>query len=202
MRAGAAAIAGQEVKVDASFSDVLSHLQFGAMGVVVARKGNWGVGGDAIWMALGATTQTPPANVDPNQGAFAFYALRRLVPAAELSFGIRWNILQGQIGFKGPLGVTLNETKLWVDPIVGLNLRTPGATRWHAGVYTEIGGFGVGSKLTWQVFPTVGVNVGKRASVDFGYRWLDIDYESGSGLTFFRYDVLSQGPVLGFAFKF
>jgi len=27
-------------------------------------------------MALGATTEKPPANIDPNQGAFAFDALR------------------------------------------------------------------------------------------------------------------------------
>jgi hypothetical protein len=27
------------------------------MGLVVARKGNWGLGADAIWMALGTTVR-------------------------------------------------------------------------------------------------------------------------------------------------
>jgi hypothetical protein len=43
---GTAAVLGQDVTVDASFSDILNNLQFGAMGLVVARKGNWGVGGE------------------------------------------------------------------------------------------------------------------------------------------------------------
>ena len=51
---GTTAVRGQEVDVDMSASDIFSNLQFGAMGLVVARKGDWGVGGDAIWMALGA----------------------------------------------------------------------------------------------------------------------------------------------------
>ena len=66
------------------------------MGIVVARKGNWGVGGDAIWMALGANGTTPgplgiTASVDMNQGAFAFYGVRRLAPDADLLFGGRVN---------------------------------------------------------------------------------------------------------------
>ena len=51
---GTTAVKGQELDVDMSASDIFSNLQFGAMGLVVARKGNWGVGGDAIWMSLGA----------------------------------------------------------------------------------------------------------------------------------------------------
>jgi hypothetical protein len=33
--------------------------------------------------------------------------------------------------------------------------------------------------FTWQVFPTFGVDLAKRVSLDFGYRWLDIDYSIG-----------------------
>jgi len=199
---GTTGIAGREATIDASAHDIFSHLQFGAMGVIAARKGAWGVGGDFIWMALGTTTENPPANIDPNQGAFAFYGLRRLSPNAEFTFGARWNILQARIGFKGPAETALEQTKQWVDPIVGLNLRTAGAGRLHARLYTEVGGFGVGSKVTWQVFPAIGFDVGKVVAVDLGYRWLDLDYESGEALTAFKYDVLTQGPVIGFVFRF
>ena len=41
-----------------------------------------------------------------------------------------------------------------------------------------------------------------RASLEFGYRWLDINYETGENTTLFKYDVLTQGPVMGFAFRF
>ena len=87
---GTTAVAGQEVNVDMSASDIFSNLQFGAMGIVVARKGNWGVGGDAIWMALGANGTAPgplgiTGSADMSQGAFAFYGLRRLAPAPTSS---------------------------------------------------------------------------------------------------------------------
>ncbi len=205
---GTTAIKGQELTVDASFSDIFDHLKFGAMGLVVARKGNWGVGGDAIWMSLGADGTSPgpgaiTGSAELKQGAFAFYGLRRLAPVADLMFGARVNTVQGDLRFNGPGQRSASGTKAWVDPLVGVQLHTPETgKRWHAQVYTEIGGFGAGSDLTWQVFPTFGVNLAKWFALDFGYRWMSIDYTSGDGATLFKYDVLMQGPVLGFVFKF
>jgi len=40
------------------------------------------------------------------------------------------------------------------------------------------------------------------ALLEFGYRWLDIDYDTGERNEEFRYDVLTQGPVVGFGFRF
>ena len=206
---GTTTVKGQDVTVDMSFSDILKNLQFGAMGLVVARKGQWGVGGDAIWMALGANGTAPgpvgvTASADMSQGAFAFYGLRRLAPYADVFFGGRVNYLSANLRINSPLQVrSVDGAKTWFDPLVGLQLRTPeNGKRWHAQVYTEFGGFGVGSTFTWQIFPTVGVDVAKWASLEFGYRWLDIDYSSGENTTLFKYDVLTQGPVLGFAFRF
>jgi len=206
---GTTAVAGQEVRVDMSASDIFKNLQFGAMGLVVARKGDWGVAGDAIWMSLGANGTAPgpvgvTASADMNQGAFAFYGLRRLSAVADVTFGARVNTLQANLRINGPLAVrSVDGSKTWVDPIVGVQFHTPDTgKRWHAQVYSEIGGFGAGSTFTWQLFPTIGVKVSTRASLEFGYRWLSIDYSSGDGATLFKYDVLTQGPVLGFAFTF
>jgi hypothetical protein len=199
---GTTVVRGREGEMDVSASDIFSNLQFGAMGILVARKGHWGFGADIIWMALGVTTEQPSVNIDFNQGGFAFYGLRRISPAADLTFGLRINVLQGQLDFKDPLGIVVEQDKSWGDPIVGLNLRSPPRGRVHAGLYTEIGGFGVGSDFAWQIFPTVGIRMTERASIDFGYRWLDMNYESGDGNEKFRYDVLTQGPVLGFVFRF
>ncbi len=196
---GTTAVRGREVDVDVSASDIFSNLQFGAMGLVVARKGKWGLGGDAIWMALGTTVRN--TNVDFNQGAFAFYGLRRLGAAADLTLGMRVNTLQGKLTFNA-LGVSVSQDKTWVDPLVGLTLRSPGEHRVHLQVYTEIGGFGVGSDFTWQIFPTLGFKFTDHFSLEAGYRWLDLDYETGDGNERFAYDVLTQGPVGGLAFRF
>ena len=196
---GVTTVRGVDVDLDASASDVFSNLQFGAMGIVVARKGAWGFGSDLIWMALGTTVRD--TNVDFNQGAFAFYGLRQLSPAADVTFGLRVNTLQGELTFKGP-DITRNQNKTWVDPIAGVTLRTPTARRVQLRIYTEVGGFGAGSDFTWQVFPTVSLRLTDRASLDFGYRWLDLDYTTGEGNERFQYDVLTQGPVIGFGFRF
>jgi hypothetical protein len=69
-------------------------------------------------------------------------------------------------------------------------------------VYGEIGGFGAGSDFTWQLFPRVGFRLTEKASREFGWRWLDLDYADGDGTEQFGYDVLTQGPAGGFAFRF
>jgi opacity protein-like surface antigen len=48
----------------------------------------------------------------------------------------------------------------------------------------------------------VSIKVGQSASLELGYRWLDLNYGSGDGNNEFRYDVLSQGPVVGIGFRF
>ena len=153
---GTTAVAGQELDVDMSASDIFSNLQLGAMGLVVARRGNWGVGGDALWMSLGANGTAPgplgvTGSADMSQGAFAFYGLRRLGTSADLFFGGRVNYLSASLRLNTPLQVrSVDGSKTWFDPIVGVQLRTPDTgRRWHARVYTEIGGFGVGSDFTW-----------------------------------------------------
>jgi len=199
---GKAAVRGHTVDVNVSAGDIFSNLQIGAMGYFEARKGAWGFGADAMYMALGTTIDQPSADIDFNQGAYQFTGLRALNEKVDLTFGARWNVLQGRLGFKGPGATTVEDTKQWVDPTVGLQIHQPLGGRWHFGLVADIGGFGAASKFAWQVFPTVGINVGKKARIGFGYRALGMNYETGSGDTFFRYDVITSGPVIGMAFSF
>ena len=197
---------GVEAEIDLPASDIFSNLEFGAMGIVAARKGNWGVGADLIFMNLGATADQPDADVDFNQVAFAFYGLRRLSAVTEATFGVRVNGLDGGITFKEqsavPAGTELSQSKWWVDPIVGLRVHSNSARRVNVALYGEIGGFGLGSDLAWQIFPVVNVRVTQRMSLDLGYRWLDMDYTTSDGSEQFTWDTLTQGPVVGLTFQF
>jgi opacity protein-like surface antigen len=197
---GTTGVGPLESEIDASFSDILSHLEFGVMGLVAARKGNWGFGADAYYAGLGATAQQPPADVDFDQTMLAFYGLRRLGANAELTFGARVNGLAAGITLKEGTNRSANRDDWWLDPLVGLLLRTPGKI--GVKVYTEVGGFGMGSNFAWQLFPTVAVGLTDSMSLDLGYRWIGTDYESGEGATRFRMDTITQGPVIGFAFRF
>ena len=65
-------------------------------------------------------------------------------------------------------------------------------------VMGDVGGFDVGSELTWQALPMLNWHFSKWGSIQAGYRWLFTDYSQGSGSSQFRYNILTQGPQVGF----
>jgi hypothetical protein len=200
---GNVAIRGRDHEVNVTPSDIFSNLQFGAMGYFEARKARWGVGVDAVYMALGTSIDRPAANVDFTQGAYTFIGLRELNKKVDLVFGARWNRLDGKLQFNGPILLgTFEQTKQWVEPIVGLKLTQRLGGRWSFGMEGDIGGFGAGSDFAWQLWPTIGIDVSKRAAIKFGYRVLSEDYDTGSGNQEFKYDVITQAIAIGMAFHF
>jgi hypothetical protein len=200
---GTTAVRGHELEVNVGPGDIFSNLQFGVMGYFAARKGQWGFATDVVYMALGADVDKPSANVDFNQGAYAFTGSRQLTEKAALVFGARWNVLQGKLDFKGPvLKGTFKDTKQWVDPIVGLKFEQPLGGRLHFAMQADIGGFGAGSDFAWQLWPIIGVDVGKRARLGFGYRVIGMDYSTGSGNELFKYDMITQAFVMGASLRF
>ena len=200
---GTTAVRGQEIKVDVQPSEIFSNLQFGGMVYLEARKARWGMGVDVVYMALGTDVDQPSANVDFNQGAYTFMGLRQLNEKVDLVFGARWNVLQGKLEFKGPvLTGTFEATKQWVEPIVGLKLKQRLRGPMSFTFEGDIGGFGAGSDFAWQLWPMVGIDVGKRATLGLGYRVLSEDYETGSENQKFKYDVVTQAMVFGMSVKF
>lgn len=94
----------------------------------------------------------------------------------------------------------------WVDPFVGLRLRHQIAPGQKFTVRGDIGGFGVGSDLSWQAVGSYDFQILQRSAyaVDayIGYRALSVDYTEGSGSTQYRYNALQHGPVLGLNMRF
>jgi len=94
----------------------------------------------------------------------------------------------------------------WIDPFIGARLRYKPATGEEMILRGDVGGFGAGSQFTWQVKATYNWYLGTYRDIIFdgylGYRALSVDYESGSGNRRYVYDVLEQGPVVGFTGKF
>lgn len=203
---GTTGIGQLESDVSLSASDIFSNLQFGAMGYFEAKKGGWGVGADVIWMALGSSTDKPlPANVDMDQGGFTFVAIRTLAPALDLRAGVVVNTLRGKIAFKQPINRELARNETWVDPLVGVNLHTPDrGGRLGFALMADVGGFGVGSDIMFNVEPVLVVRLTKGAGLAFGYRWIYMKYENAGDddVRRFLYDMTSSGPLAGFIFRF
>jgi hypothetical protein len=57
------------------------------------------------------------------------------------------------------------------------------------------GDVGVGSDVTWQVFPYLNYKCAHWVCFQAGYRWMYMDYETGSGSSRFKYDMLIQGLI-------
>ena len=104
----------------------------------------------------------------------------------------------------GQLRGRIAADEQWVDPFVGLRLRTATASGYAFFARGDIGGFGANSNLVWQAM--VGLAgpcwCSERLSWAVGYRALDTDYSTGSGANAFEFDMLIHGPVLGASYRF
>lgn len=92
----------------------------------------------------------------------------------------------------------VEEEREWVDPYVGMRGRLNLTQRVFLGGRGDIGGFGVGSELTWQVFAGVGMMLTPNVEIEAGWRHLVIDYEDEP----FEMDLELSGAVVGMRFGF
>ena len=90
------------------------------------------------------------------------------------------------------LNQTLARTDYWFDPYVGLRGRYNFNKTFYTAVRGEVGGFGVGADLMWEVEAVVGVNLTRNIFTEVGYRALGADYEK-DGLLF---DAVMHGPQI------
>jgi hypothetical protein len=94
----------------------------------------------------------------------------------------------------------------WVDPVVGARVRHQLAPGRELVLRGDIGGFDVGSKLSWNVLGAYSWHIAARNGVTYagilGYRLLAVDYEKGAGVSRYEYDVLQHGPLMGLTVSF
>jgi len=90
------------------------------------------------------------------------------------------------------LSQTKSKDDFWFDPYVGLRTRYNFNKTYYTGVRGEIGGFGVGADLMWEVEGVVGINLTRSIFTEIGYRALGGNFEENN----FRFDVVMHGPQI------
>jgi hypothetical protein len=87
---------------------------------------------------------------------------------------------------------------------VGVRVDYRFSNRWSFKFRGDIGGFGIGNaaQFAWNVFPLFEYRLSHLATLDFGYRALDVDTVEGQGADRSGYEMLLSGPVIGVAFRF
>jgi hypothetical protein len=211
---GTTQIGNVAVPVDLSISDVFDALEMGAMAAYRADNGTWSITGDATYMGLGATTRTGQGRVrgDVDIDQFTVMGtLGRVAAPLEVLFSLAYFDLSTKLEVRTTAPVTGEVTTRnagtgaqWIDPLIGLKYSLPFRDAWRLNLRGDVGGFGVGSDLNYQLLGTVAWQSQGNVGVVFGYRLIAFDYEDGERGTrqYERYDLTEQGPVVGVTWRF
>jgi hypothetical protein len=192
----------RSIEVDQSIGDVLSNLEFGAMGGLRAQNGSWIITGDLIYTGLGASVDQPAAEVDVDMWIVSGDAGYELMPGFEVLGGLRYVSVENKIAFQGPLRITAEAEKSWVDPFFGVRMMPQLNEKWSLLTRVDLGGFDVGSDFTWQFHIHAIREITDNASLAFGYRILSIDYDDEEGANEFGLDLTMHGPSAGLIYRF
>lgn len=196
--------------IDLSFRDVLQDLNGAVMGSGEMRVGRWGFLADLMF------TQVTPSGTLPGPYNAGFEirsrsltlqgdVLYRLYESDTLDVdagaGLRYWHLNNRLTVDPgllPAGLDYSQAESWIDPVIAARVLAQLGGPWSLTLVGDIGGFDVGSKLTWQAIATVNYQWNENLALRAGYRALSVDYQNGA----FLYDVLMQGPILGATYRF
>ncbi len=199
---GDVTVKGIPVSMEVDFDQIWDNLDSCAMGSVRIGRGRWALLGDLLYMGLEGSAdwqgplQTHKIDVEFEQWLASVAVGFQATKQVELLAGMNYNNMNAEIS-GGPLGNNPSGTQEWFDPFVGTDVNLPLTESLSLHARADVGGFGVGSDLTWQAFPYASWRFAPWGSLQAGYRWLYADYEDGSGTSKFGYDVTTQGPQLG-----
>lgn len=208
---GTISAGGRSADVDIAFKDVVKHLDMAFMATAELRSKRWGFFGDFIYARLHDDI-APPAGivfssthevVKETIGTFALsYRVLDAKPAyLDLFAGARVYSFYSEIVLRpnpGQTGFAADGTTTWADPIVGLRGRYYVARAVFLNGYGDVGGFGAGSELSWQVLGAIGIQAARWCDVQLGYRALGFEYGSGNR----KQEITTHGPIIGATIRF
>ena len=136
------------------------------------------------------------------------FGLYRVLPWLELGLGGLVSSVKAEVSIDrkviggGTTTLDASKTETWFDPMLIARIKNSGLQQFVYQFKGEIGGFGIGSDLAWQIQAYGGYRFSELFEMTAGYRIISLDYETGSGQGRFMYDVDTFGPVIRFGFNF
>lgn len=199
------------VDADISGSDVLDALSFTLMAAGEVYYGRIGLFQDFIYSDLEAGGQLSgplAADIDAevkmivSLTAIGYKVYEEDRTLVEPFAGARYVRIRTDVGIEGggPVGVAVDvDSKLdWWDPVIGVRGRIPVTRSLTAQAIVDIGGFGVGSDFTWEIYAGLGYALSERWSASLGFRYMSIDYDSGNA----DLQMEMYGPLVGLTAHF
>lgn len=202
---------GRTVTTEMSARDMLESLQFGMMAAGEVRYGRVSFMGDLIYASLandGTIPAAPAWSTDVKTKmlmttfgvGYAAYAEKGYL--VQPYVGLRYVMVDTDVKLKNarlPAGSVGGDVDAhWWDPVVGVRGRVPLNEKWTLGGIAELGGFGAGSDVTWQLYAGAEYAISERFTTNVGYRYLGVRYSVGpADLKLDMY-----GPLLGMTYRF
>lgn len=198
----------RDVGVHASAWDLLSHLRFGLMGTAEARRGHIVLPLDIFWVRLRDDDANPFPNLNARTADFraGLFILTpkvglRLVNEEKIKLdalaGFRyWHFTQKVNFDPSLLNLNFSRSQDLVDPVVGTRIETPLTKKFVLNLAGDVGGWGTGSTLEYQLVGLLGYRVKENWTVQAGYRYLSLDYSRGGSRPAI-FDVALSGVAFG-----
>ncbi|MEY4669320.1 MAG: hypothetical protein RL518_2019 [Pseudomonadota bacterium] len=201
-----------DVDVDVSTGDILDSLDLGAMLQLEARHpSNFGAMVNYAFMDLGENADGPlgftHVQADIFQGILEGFGTYRFVfekSTLDAYAGARWWDINLDVDADTPLGSrSYTRDEDWVDPVFGARWLPRIGTEWRLLLQGDVGGFGAASQFSWCAQAGILWDLSDTTSVTVLYKALGVDYHSGAPNTssYFEYDTVTQGPLLGVVFR-
>ncbi len=213
---GGQTIRGSEVEV--GFSDLLDNLEMAFMGAFAARKNNWSLLADVVYLDLGVDKTvdlsvpvgliqipvTASASLDMQGLVLHFVGGYNLYSEGKSRLdvigGARYLDLDTDMFLElqslGPgQSRTVSDSLTAWDGIVGLKGHAALGERWFLPYYVDVGAGD--SEITWQATAGIGFRAGRVWDLALVYRHLEWDLDSTRLID----DINFSGPTLGVIFR-
>ena len=179
-------------------NDIDSNLQF-----------NQGIYDFAVSYNFG---DTPPTNLPktPSEKEFPRFWFQPILGVrlndinVQIQNTINYEISSSLVNIQGTTQNTVQAGRLWLEPLVGaklgLQLSDP-ITLWLRG---DMSGFGLAgdTDYSWNLLFGMDWWVKENISLQLGYRFYEINYQTGTGSNAFGFSELFNGPFVSASFHF
>ena len=198
--------------VNIDFDQIFDHIDWWPPPIMLdgeARNGRYALFTEFIYLGLEADGTSPgpfhiSAEEDLDLLLWTFGGSYRVVDNGTatldvLAGGRLWS-LDSDLTLTGPRGNVreASGSKTWVDPLIGVAGSVGLGSGFGLHAEADVGGFGVGADIDWQVQGTLQYQFNDWVTLEAGYRYLAVDYDDDG----FVWDVSMQGPVIGVKFRF
>src|SRR6476619_179099 len=157
----------EPVDLSLPFGKVLKAFKFAFMGAAEAKHDRLVVLGDLTFIHLdtkeGIGIRDPDfisAELDSRTAEVTLLGGYRVVDddavKLDLLGGGRLNFFKTSLQLDGPNRSASGSVKqTWLDPLLAARVHAPLGGKWGFSAYGDVGGFGIGSDITWQAVATI-----------------------------------------------